>query len=412
MGRKAAEGDTLAFTYTAEARGNLNFDAVGKASAGRAKVRKPVIRPVVPTANTRISRDANQQGLVSLQSRQQIVQLENPRYEFPDAGHWMGAVVTNDAGIATVTIPMPEKTAKWRLTGRGCTVDTLVGGVRVNTVTRKDFFIDVKIPSIVTEGDKLRVHARIHNLTDFEGQAEVKLKIDVDGVETIFPKTVSIQKQDTTDFIFDPIAISVGKQLTIEVSAIAGTMTDAVKREIPIRPWGIEYADTKSGTASANTTVYLELPSDRSYTRNALTIDIGQSVSRLIYNLAMRRYRPYRVHRPVIRPMPGDAGSDLLATAYALGYVKEAGGYDTDNRNLLRVARIHVNRLITTQNIDGGWSWIGTSETDPRVTSRNVWAMTAARAQGVEIDDKAVTKATTYLKNTFNVPNSPQTTIN
>ena len=81
---------------------------------------------------------------------------------------------------------MPEKTTKWRLTGRGITVDTLVGDVRVQAVTRKDFFLDIQAPSIVTEGDKIRAHVRLHNLTDFEGDAEVQLTLTVDG-GTLFP---------------------------------------------------------------------------------------------------------------------------------------------------------------------------------------------------------------------------------
>ena len=336
------------------------------------------------------------------------------RKELTDAGHWIGAVVTDDAGMATVNIPMPTKTTKWRLTARGCTVDTLVGQILVNTITRKDFFLDLKIPPIVTEGDKIRVHGRLHNLTEFEGEAEVKLEINVDGQQTILPKTVTVKKKDTTDFIFDPIKINqptgtFNQQLTLSATAHAGTMTDGVQRDIPIRPWGIEYADTQSGATNENTMVFLELPSNQHYTRKQLTIDIGGSVSRLIYKLALGRYHPQRVLKPAITssiPMPGDTGSDLLALAYALGYVKVAGGHTTDNRELFEAARAGIGRLVTTQNKDGGWNWIGITKhgdsvSSARVTSRNLWALTEARKQGVHVDAGVLAKATAYLKNRF-----------
>ena len=328
------------------------------------------------------------------------------REEFTAAGHWIGAVITNDAGVATVTISMPEKTTKWRLTGRGATVDTLVGEVRVQVVTRKDFFLDIRTPSIVTEGDKIRAHVHLHNLTDFEGDVEVQLTLTVDGERYSRGdhEQLTIKGQDTTELIFDAITVPAGDRLIIEATATAGTMRDGIQREVPIRPWGLEYVDTESGTANGDTTVHVKLPSDQRYTRKGLTVSIGPNVSRLIFDLAMSHH-PRWFQNVAIRStvqMPGDAGSDLLALAYALGYVQKTGGYATDNRDLLARARTHVGRLVTTQNKDGGWSWIGGElESNPRVTSRNLWAMAAARQAGVAVDDQAIAKATDYLKAAF-----------
>ena len=374
------------------------------------RARAPVVKRQVQLRASTIGPDTGD----SLSSLEAVVVDSTPRKELTDAGHWIGAVVTDDAGMATVNIPMPTKTTKWRLTARGCTVDTLVGQILVNTITRKDFFLDLKIPPIVTEGDKIRVHGRLHNLTEFEGQAEVKLKIDVDGQQTILPKTVTVKKKDTTDFIFDPIKINqptgtFNQQLTLSATAHAGTMTDGVQRDIPIRPWGIEYADTQSGATNENTTVFLKLPSNRHYTRKQLTIDIGGGVSELIYKLAIGHYRRRQDRRPPIMrsiPMPGDTGSDLLALAYALGYVKAVGGPTTHNRELFEAARTGIGRLVTTQNKDGGWDWIGITKhgdavSSARVTSRNLWALAEARKQGVHVDDGVLAKATAYLKNRF-----------
>ena len=95
-------------------------------------------------------------------------------------------------------------------------------------------------------------------------------------------------------------------------------------------------------------------------------------------------------------------GSDLLALAHALGYLKKVGGHTTDNRELLARARTHVGRLVTTQNRDGGWSWIGGGlESHPRVTSRNLWAMAAARQAGVAVDDQTIAKTIAYLETAF-----------
>ena len=349
--------------------------------------------------------------------RAQAPRLEEPldepkvREESTYAGHWIGSVITDDSGLATVHIPMPEKTTKWRLTGRGSTVDTLVGQVSVNAITRKDFFLDVRTPRIVTEGDKIRVAVRLHNLTGYEGDAEVKLSLSVDESQPAHGdhKQITISAHDTSEIIFDGFTIPAGKlhassnqsQLTVEVTATAGSLRDGIRRKITIRPWGLEFMDAQSGTATGDASVYVELPSDQRYTRKGLTISIGPTVSRIVYDLALNDLpRPFQsgsITRPVI--IPSDSGGDLLAVAYALRYQQAVGDNPMDNRRLLTRARTLVNRLVTAQNEDGGWSLIrGVTESYPRVTARNLWALATTRDGGAAVDDQVFANAENYLK--------------
>ena len=350
-------------------------------------------------------------------SRAQAPRLEEPleepkvREESTYAGHWIGSVITDDSGLATVHIPMPEKTTKWRLTGRGSTVDTLVGQVSVNAITRKDFFLDVRTPRIVTEGDKIRVAVRLHNLTGYEGDAEVKLSLSVDESQPAHGdhKQITISAHDTSEIIFDGFTIPAGKlhassnqsQLTVEVTATAGSLRDGIRRKITIRAWGLEFMHAQSGTATGDASVYVELPSDQRYTRKGLTISIAPTVSRIIYDLALNDHpRPFQsgsIMRPVI--IPSDSGGDLLAVAYALRYQQAVGDNPIDNRRLLTRARTLVNRLVTAQNEDGGWSLIrGVAESYPSVTARNLWALATARDGGAAVDDQVFANAENYLK--------------
>ena len=350
-------------------------------------------------------------------SRAQAPRLEEPleepkvREESTYAGHWIGSVITDDSGLATVHIPMPEKTTKWRLTGRGSTVDTLVGQVSVNAITRKDFFLDVRTPRIVTEGDKIRVAVRLHNLTGYEGDAEVKLSLSVDESQPAHGdhKQITISAHNTSEIIFDGFTIPAGKlhassnqsQLTLEVTATAGSLRDGIRRKITIRAWGLEFMHAQSGTATGDASVYVELPSDQRYTRKGLTISIAPTVSRIIYDLALNDLpRPFQsgsITRPVI--IPSDSGSDLLAVAHALRYQQAVGGNPIDNRRLLTRARTLISRLVTAQNEDGGWSLIrGVAESSPRLTARNLWALATARDGGAAVDDQVLANAENYLK--------------
>ena len=326
-------------------------------------------------------------------------ELPRLRNEFGGVGYWIGSVVTDGRGRAMVQVPMPEKTTKWRLAVHGCSVDTLVDQVKVDTITKKDFFLDLKLPSIVTEGDQLRINARIHNLTDFHGRVTVHLKVNSQA----YAKATQIEASDVIDFIFDPVIVPAADQLIVEVTAQTDNISDGMRRQIPIQPWGMEYADTKSGTDSRNQTIFLEMPKNRTYRRRKLSISLGQSVERMIYNLAMNPFYPKRIIRPFyqrIMPVPSDAGSDLLAVAYAIDYVKKASGSATDNHDLVERARVLIGRLISTQNRDGGWSRVK-GENDPLVTAQNLWAVSEGKRVGLTVDDQSVTHATKFLENAF-----------
>ena len=326
-------------------------------------------------------------------------ELPRIRNEFGGVGYWIGSVVTDDRGRAMVQVPMPEKTTKWRLTVYGCSMDTLVDQIKVGAITKKDFFLDLKLPSIVTEGDQLRINAQIHNLTDFNGRVTVHLKVNSQA----YAKSVQIQASDIIDFIFDPITVPTEDQLIVEVTAKADNISDGIRRQIPIQPWGMEYTDTKSGTGSHNQTIFLEIPKDRTYRRKKLSISLGQSIERMIYDLAMNHFYSSRVIRPFyqrIMPVPSDAGSDLLAVAYAIDYIKKAGGLATDNRDLVERARVLIGRLIPTQNRDGGWPR-AKGESDSLVTAQNLWALSEAKRVGLIIEDQLLTNATEFLENAF-----------
>ncbi len=326
------------------------------------------------------------------------------REEFASAGYWLPAVVTDANGKATAKIPMPANTTQWRLTARGCTVETLVGQIKVNTITRKDFFVNVKLPSIFTEGDKARVLARVHNLTDFAGNVDLRLKLVTDSRIRESNERIRIQKNSTTEVVFDEMEITAGQEIRVEVAAQAGDMADAISRTIPIRPWGMEYGDSKGGVSSGDETVFLQLPRGYEYTSSRLTVSVKLSVRSLISDLAMNKGKVDDIaFASSIMPMPGDAGSDLLAVAYALAYLKQTGGGDTvDNRILMSYARNLTARLVVSQRDDGGWSWCsGSADSDIYTSSRTLWALAEARRQGVIIHSQTIEKATSYLKTAF-----------
>ncbi|MBD3181659.1 tetratricopeptide repeat protein [Candidatus Poribacteria bacterium] len=326
------------------------------------------------------------------------------RREIAGLGYWNPSVITDKNGEGKAVITMPERTTQWRLTARGCTVETLVGQVFEKTVIRKDFFVDAKVPSIVTEGDKIRVHTRIHNLTDFAGKAQLNLKIEIDGAGTKgIQETVDVSGNDTVEFVFPEVEITSGREVQLELTAKAGEMSDGISRKIPIRPWGMEYSHSSSGVSSGNETVFLELTKGIEYISNRLNISIGPDVNRMVFDMAMNTIRPMDMSfSSRIHPVPGDVGSDLLALAYALDYLEAVGGDSEDSRQLVSQARSLSALLVTRQRDDGGWWWCENAEqSDIHVSARNLWALLHVQKQGIEVHSEAIEKGIAYMKEAF-----------
>ena len=97
--------------------------------------------------------------------------------------------------------------------------------------------------------------ARVHNLTEFEGEAELKLRTTVDDKTVTTPKTVKIAK-GVTEVLFDGFEVPAASEIAFELAAGAGEHADAVSQTVAVRPWGLAYRAGHSGTAQGDETLW------------------------------------------------------------------------------------------------------------------------------------------------------------
>ena len=74
--------------------------------------------------------------------------------------------------------------------------------------------------------------------------------------------------------------------VTFDLEATAGDARDVLTRTSPVRPWGMEYADTRAGVARDNRTFELQLPPGQPYTDRRLTVQIGPTPERTLIDAA------------------------------------------------------------------------------------------------------------------------------
>ena len=322
-----------------------------------------------------------------------------PRREVRGEGRWLPGIVTGADGMAVATITMPETTTAWRLTARGCTVDTVVGQATAATLTRKDFFVALKAPSFLREGDDIRVTGRVHNLTDFSGTVPMTMRIldakDKSKVLASREKSAAVPAKGSVEVTFDAFTIPNLPDIIIGLSADTGKLADAVEIVIPVQPWGLPYAVHAGGSANADTAAVLALPASRTYSSTGLAVSVGPGIRTAVLEMAMQDdTSPYDMARLVMPPWGGHPAHDLLAVASALAYAN-MGQTDQDyTARLAARARALVSSLIAMQAEDGSWSGevIG-----GHMTSRAFWALTTASDAGIAVHKETLDKAAAFL---------------
>src|SRR5579864_8124707 len=318
-----------------------------------------------------------------------------PRQQFVETAYWNPSVVTGKDGKARVTFRAPLALSEYRFTARGVTgADTLVGQTTADLAVRKDFFVDLKVPSTLTQGDKPRFTAEVHHRA-VAGQAELKLKGD--GV---------------VDVLIEPFEVPDGDTVRLTLTARAGDSADELVSEVPIRPWGVQAFASVSGTASDSTTVFVGLPAGRTYESPEMLVVVSPTVRRMLIELALGQDAYPLDHRltSCILPIPpnttADRASDLLAATSALTYLRSVRAADAPEASRLgeRIGGL-VAELVSLQNEDGGWPWVaGTQGQKPseRMSSAHVvWALASAEPLGLLSDVRVLDKSLAYLSQEF-----------
>jgi tetratricopeptide (TPR) repeat protein len=334
------------------------------------------------------------------------------RSRFAETAYWNPSVVTGKDGKAKLTFKAPSALSEYRITARGVTgADTLVGQTASSLTVRKNFFVDLKGPAALTQGDKPRFIAQVHHM-GIKGSVNLKLALYAGGRDEVFPKTVEVAQDGVTEVLFEPYEVPDADSLRLTLTGTAGERSDQLTVEIPVRPWGVQAYASASGTSSDGTAVFVGLPKGRTYESPEMMIVISPSLERMLVELAMGQDTTIFASGVNCRfspPSPSttaDRAADLLAATSALGYLRasRSGGTPDAQRLSGRIQGL-VAELIAAQNEDGGWPWVGAGPapgpnavpSDRLATAAVLWALASAEPLGLLPDVKVADKAVAWL---------------
>lgn len=352
----------------------------------------------------KLARRLNESGAVLL-----------PSVESQETAYWDPAVVTDAEGKATVAITLPERTTAWKIQAKGITTDTLAGEAESELTVKKDLFGELKLPLAFTDGDEAEIQATIHNDAVDKGPITVTLKTTIGGKTVEEKKTLEAGK-GIHELSFktslkrpmpeapkagdnEPAAPDASLAAAFELTVTAGERSDVFRRSVPLEPYGMRVFATAGGTASSDTTAWVETPADMPLDARTLEIIVGPNVERSLLDIVLAPAPLCQWESARIASGLDSTASDLMAAVALqklIGATRQAGGPHAESLDA-RI-RASLSLLISSQNDDGGWSWTGKAAASNRYTSsRMVWALSLARKAGYRVPDDAFEKALAYL---------------
>ena len=343
-----------------------------------------------------------------------------------ETAYWNPAVVTDKEGKARITFKAPSALSEYRITARGVTgADTLAGQTSATLTVRKSFFVDLKVPGALTQGDKPRFIAQVHH-TGIQGTAALRLAIYAGGRDDVFPRTVELKGDGVEEITFEPFEVPEGDSARLTLTGAVGEVKDELIVEIPIHPWGVPVFASASGTGSESTTVFVGLPAGRTYENPDMLIAISPSLRRMLIELALGSdapaYRNVLSSNSTARILPpptnttADRAAELLSATSALRYLRDARATTAPEAQRLTeriqglvaeltAAQYPGRRLALGLGRSGsGWPAGNRPPALPsdRLTSASVlWSLATAEPLGLLADPKTLDLAVAHLNQEF-----------
>jgi uncharacterized protein YfaS (alpha-2-macroglobulin family) len=289
------------------------------------------------------------------------------RSYFPETLYINPEIITDRNGMAEISVPLADNITTWRMSMIASTQRGTLGTATSSLKVFQDFFVDLDLPVVLTQGDQVSLPVAIYNYTDAKGEVRLKLK-DEDWfalVDDSGEKSVDVDSQHVGGSQFTLEAKRIGKfKLTLTAQMRGSTKrADVVVREIEVVPNGREQNIVFNGQLESKASQTVEFP--------PMAID---GASKIFVRLYPGPLSQIIEGMDSILRMPGGCFEQTSSSTYpnvlALGYMKrtkkvtpevhaKAEGYIANG----------YQRLLTFEVQSGGFSWFGQAPANKILTS-------------------------------------------
>ncbi len=289
------------------------------------------------------------------------------RSYFPEALYINPQIITDQNGLASISIPLADSITTWRMAMLASTTHGALGSGTSSIKVFQDFFVDLDMPVTLTQGDRVSIPVAVYNYAASRGDVSLQLQQDdwFSLVEDVPAKNLAVDSGRVGGSQFTLEAKRIGKfKLTLS-ARMAGTSkgADIVVREIEVIPNGREQTQVFNGRL--DTAVQHEV--------NFPPASIADA-SKILVRLYPGPLSQVIEGMDAILRMPGGCFEQTSSSTYpnvlALDYMKrtnkltpevhaKAEGYIANG----------YQRLVTFEVPGGGFSWFGQAPANKILTA-------------------------------------------
>ncbi|MFC1671732.1 alpha-2-macroglobulin [Planctomycetota bacterium] len=353
------------------------------------------------------------------------------RQKFADTAIWLTTLTTDDDGIASATVDMPENLTTWKINSWAMTGETKVGQASTEAVTTKNLLVRLQAPRFFMEYDEVVISANVHNYLAKEKTARVSLEAPTEllGLMKDTPAAIDVKVPANGEKRID-WRVKVLKEglADITVKALTDEESDAMKMSFPVLVHGITKQIASTGSIKpdedkAVRTVEIVVPDKRRPELSRLEVQfapslVGAMLDALPYCLSypygcteqtMSRFLPAVLTLKTLQNM-GIKLEDVKNVRGKLDEVRriEKGenikvyGYAHnpvfDSAEMQNVISKGLKRIADMQHGDGGWSWWKQGDSSGYMSSYVLYSLVTAQRCDVEVDQNIVQRGMRFLK--------------
>ena len=186
------------------------------------------------------------------------------REYFPETLLFLPRLTTDASGSASLKLPLADSITSWRLSAMASSQQGLLGSVDKGITVFQDFFVDLDLPVSLTQNDEVAVPVAIYNY--LKTAQQLRLRVDQAGWfellgwsrdgRTIDSKGSELalgMRANEVDVRYLRLRVKGIGQQKLTVMAFGQKMSDAIRREIEVRPDGkeqlVSFSDRLGGKA-------------------------------------------------------------------------------------------------------------------------------------------------------------------
>jgi hypothetical protein len=321
--------------------------------------------------------------------------LATPRLReyFPETLLWRPEVLTDDKGRTRVKFSLADNITTWKLSAVASTLNGELGSAEKDIRAFQPFFVEHDPPRFLTVGDEIALPVVLRNYLERPLDVKVAMK-PAEWFRAMGPTEMRAQiaRGDSAREIFAFKAVTAVKGGKQEVSAVGGQASDAISRQVTVRPNGEEKTETASQVFRDAALLEVNIPETAIAGSLETTLKIYPNLNaHVLESIEAILERPY------------GCGEQTISSGYPsvlfLKYAKAAGV--TDSPTLIRArryAQLAYERLLAYRAASGGFTYWGKGESDLALTVYAIKFLRDAR-EFVAVDDEVIETAESWVLN-------------